>query len=159
MHYKNKIIKQSVNETAWDVDQRLKCLLGQVNFHISDKQHKECYIATLLPHIRLPLSQQKIGTQTEALEIAMKLEASLVQDTHIGVQQIQPQLASLHMELQYLKKRKEARSKMRSEVWCTKCKVEGHYKDKCPIYHYYVVVGGPNPLNLEPSAGASGPRL
>lgn len=33
--------------------------------------------------------QQKIVTQAEALEIAMKLEASLIGDTHAEVQQIQ----------------------------------------------------------------------
>lgn len=83
---KIKEIKQVVNEIAWDVDQRLKCLIGQANFHISNELHKEWYIATLFPHLILPLSQKNIGTQAEALEIVMKLEASPVQDTHIGVQ-------------------------------------------------------------------------
>lgn len=50
--------------------------------------HKEWYIVSLLPHLILPLLQQNIGMQVEALEIAMELEASPIQDTHIGVQQI-----------------------------------------------------------------------
>lgn len=70
-----KEIKKKVNESAWDIDQWLKCLLSQVNLQISDEQH-DLYIALLLSHLRLPLSQQKIGSQAEALEIVMKLEAS-----------------------------------------------------------------------------------
>lgn len=53
----------------------------------------------MLSHLRLPLSQQKVLSQAEPLEIAMKLEASPIQDMNLGVQQIQSQLASLHMEL------------------------------------------------------------
>jgi len=56
---------------------------------ITDTQHRDWYIASLLPHLRLPLSQQKIGTQAEVVEITMRLEASPVQGTNIGVQQIQ----------------------------------------------------------------------
>ena len=59
------------------------------------------------------------------------------------------------MELQYLKKGKEVRPDMRSEDWCIKCKVEGHYKDQCHVYHDYLTAGGPNPLKSEPSAGPS----
>ena len=43
----------------------------------------------------------------KSLEIEMKLKASLVTDTHVGVQQIQSQLAAMHLELQDLKKGKE----------------------------------------------------
>lgn len=51
---------------------------------ITDAQHSDWYIAFLLPHLRVPLSQQKIGTQVEAVDITMRLEASLVQDTNVG---------------------------------------------------------------------------
>ena len=70
----------------------------------------------LLPHIRLPSTELKIMTQTEELEIVMKLEASPIGDAHTRVQKIQSQLANLTLELQDLKKGKETRS----EVWCTK---------------------------------------
>ena len=79
----------------------------------------------------MTLSQQKIGTQAEALEIAMKLEASPIQDMNLGLQQIQSQLASLHMELQSLEKGKEVQNEARTEVWCLKCKGHGHDKDHC----------------------------
>lgn len=42
----------------------------------------------LLPHIRFPLSQKKIETQAEALELAMWLEASPIGDTNAGMEQI-----------------------------------------------------------------------
>ena len=55
-----KEIKQKVNESAWDFDQWLKCLLQQASLQISNDKHKDQYIASLLPHLRLPLSQQKL---------------------------------------------------------------------------------------------------
>lgn len=71
----------------------------------------------------------------------MRLEASRIQDTNIGVQQIQSHLVSLHMELQSLKKGKEVQPDVCEEYWCLKCKGHGHDK------HHYSVVGlwGPNP--------------
>ena len=56
---------------------------------MSNIQHKEWFIATLLTHIRLPLMQQKIAKQSEALEIAMKLEASPIGENVVGMNQIQ----------------------------------------------------------------------
>ena len=47
-------------------------------------QHKEWFIAVLLPHLRIPLLQQNITTQAEALEIVMKLEDSPIGDTNVG---------------------------------------------------------------------------
>ena len=52
--------------------------MARVSFKMSDVQHKEWFIVTLVPHIRQPLMQQNIVTQSTSLEIAMKLEASLV---------------------------------------------------------------------------------
>ena len=51
-------------------------------------QHKDWFIATLLPHIQGPLMQQKIESQMEALELAMKLEASPIGDGVAGMVQI-----------------------------------------------------------------------
>lgn len=34
---------------------------------ITDDQHRDWYIASLLPHLGLSLSQQKVGMQPEAL--------------------------------------------------------------------------------------------
>lgn len=55
-----KEIKKINGESTWDFDQRFKVLMGQVSFEISDVQHKEWFIVALLPHIRVPLTQQRI---------------------------------------------------------------------------------------------------
>jgi len=75
-------------ESTWEFDQRFKVLMGQLSFDISDAKHKEWFIATILPHIRVPLTQHKIATQEKALYIAMKLEASPIGDTRVGTVQI-----------------------------------------------------------------------
>lgn len=74
----------------------------------------------------------------------MKLEASLTEDIHAGVQVIQSEIANLTWELQVLKKDKETRSK----VWCTKWKREGHYKDQFSMFKDYTASGVPNLINL-----------
>jgi len=71
-----KEIKQIVNESVWDYDQMFKILKDWLTFQILDEQHGQWFIAGLLPYICFPLMQQKIVSQSEALEIAMKLEAS-----------------------------------------------------------------------------------
>jgi hypothetical protein len=69
-----KEIKKKVVEHVWEFDQRFNTLTGRLTFKILDEQKKEWFIITLLPHIRVPLMQQKISSQVEALEISMKLE-------------------------------------------------------------------------------------
>ena len=51
--------------------------------------------------------QQKIVLQTEALELAMKLESTPVGETSAGMMQIQSQLSNLTLQLQDIKKGKE----------------------------------------------------
>jgi hypothetical protein len=75
-----KEIKQVQTESVWDYDQRFKDVMGRLTFHIPNQQHREWFIARLLPHIRYPLIQPNVLSQPEALEIAMKLEASSVGD-------------------------------------------------------------------------------
>ena len=62
---------------------------------MSDVQHKEWFIADLVPQIQMPLMQYNIVSQMEALEIVMKLEASQVGETGVGMSQIQPKLVNL----------------------------------------------------------------
>lgn len=62
----------------------------------------------LLPHLRISLSQQKIRTQVEALEIEMRLHETPIQDATLGVQQIHAELQNLYLEFQILKKEKAA---------------------------------------------------
>ena len=109
-----KEIQQKRGESVWDFDKRFKVLLDQVSFTIGLEQHKEWFIAALLPHIRTPLMQQKVADQQEAVEIAMKLETAPVGDNS-GIAQIQAQLAEMDLELRDMKKGKS----IREEVWCT----------------------------------------
>ena len=36
---------------------------------------------------------------------------------------------------------------IREEVWCTRCKTEGHDKEQCPTLRNYLNTGAPNPFN------------
>jgi len=86
--------------------------------------------------------QQNLASQSEALEIAMKLEASPVGETGAGMAQIKSQLANLSIQIKYIKK-----GKKREDVWCVTCKAEGHDRDHCPVLQEYLATGAPNPLN------------
>ena len=41
-----------------------------------------------------------------------------------------------------MKKGKE----IREEVWCTKCRTEGHSRENCLVFAEYLASGAPNPL-------------
>ena len=97
---------------------------------MGDIHHKEWFITALLTHIILPLMQQNNMTQSEVIDIAMKLEASLVGENAIGMNQIQMQLANSMLQLQDIKKGKEHCE----EVWCTQCHTDEHTKDNHPYY-------------------------
>ena len=98
---------------------------------------------TLLSHIRLPLMQQKIAIESEALDIALKLEASSIGENVVGMNQIQTQLANLTLQLQDIKKGKEHRE----EVWCTRCRANRHTKDNFLDFRNYLLSGALNPLS------------
>ena len=129
-------------ESIWDFDQRFKVLLDQVSFAIGPTQHKEWFIAALLPHIRTPLMQQKVADQQEALEIAMKLETAPAEDNS-GIAQIQAQLTEMALELHDMTKDKS----IREEVWCTRCRTEGHDKEQCTALRNYLNTSAPNLFN------------
>ncbi len=78
-----KEIKQGTHEFVWDFDHKFKAFLDQFNFFMAPVHHKQWFIHVLLPHIRLPLMQQKVVLYTKALEIVMKLKASPVGETSI----------------------------------------------------------------------------
>jgi hypothetical protein len=52
-----KEIKQRVVEAVWEFDKRFKTLTGHLKFHIPEEYNKEWFIASLLPHIRVPQMQ------------------------------------------------------------------------------------------------------
>ena len=48
-------IKKFINEIVLEFDQIFKTLMARFSFNMSDVQHKEWFIATLVPHIWKPL--------------------------------------------------------------------------------------------------------
>jgi len=48
-------------------------MISEANMNLIDGQHRKWFVASLLPHLRSVLSQQKITTHVEALEISMRL--------------------------------------------------------------------------------------
>ena len=59
--------------------------------------------------------QHNIVSQIEDMEIAMKLESSVVGDTDLGIMQIRSQLDNLIVQLQDIKRGK----KVQEYLWCT----------------------------------------
>jgi hypothetical protein len=63
--------------------------------------------------------QQKIASQSEALEIAMKLESTPMGESILGMSQILSQLTSLSLQVEDIKKDK---GKVKREgIWCVRC--------------------------------------
>ena len=92
-------------ETPWDLEQRLKSTIREANMMLMDTQHRAWFVASLTPHLRMALPQQKLSTQAEALEMAMRLHERSIQDLGLGVQQIHTQLeewflAGFHQQVQ-----------------------------------------------------------
>ena len=87
--------------------------------------------------------QQKIVTQSDALEITMKFKASPIGESTASMNQIQVQLVNLMLQLQGIKKEKENRE----YLWYTRCHVYGHTKDTCPDFQKYMLFVAPIPLS------------
>ena len=62
---------------------------------------------------------------------------------------------TLHLpNVQSLKQDRTTRPKVRDEVWCIKCKGQGHDKDHCLVFMIYLAGGEPMPLRLEVTSGS-----
>ena len=122
---------------------------------LTDGQHHVWLVTSLALHLRMTLSQQKLSTHAEALEMAMRLHETPIQDPGLGVQQIHAQLQNLCLEMQCLKQDRAPRPEAHEEVWCMKCKGQGHDKDHCPVFTNYLGGGGPMPFRPEAQAGSS----
>ena len=40
-------------ETPWELDQRLKCKIYEAKMNLTDGQHREWFVDSLLPHLRV----------------------------------------------------------------------------------------------------------
>lgn len=92
-------------------------LMDRLTFYILSQQHKEWFIVALLPHIRLPLVQQKVAIPAEALEESIRMESSLAGESSVWMAQVHSQLLALTLKLHDITKMKEKRE----SVWCTYC--------------------------------------
>jgi len=94
-----KEIAMLPSETPWDLDQRLNSMIRKANMTLTYGQHRAWFVASLTPHLRTMLSQQKLSTQAKALEMAMRLHETPIQDPGLGVQKIHTQLQNLCLEM------------------------------------------------------------
>jgi hypothetical protein len=74
----------------------------------------------------------------------MKLEEALVGESSRGMSHILNQLTSLSLQVEDMKKEKG--KEKREDIWCIRCKSEGHDKEHCPLFNEYLAYGSPNPL-------------
>ena len=86
------------------------------------------------------------------METVMKLEASLVGETVVGMNHIQAQLGNLMLQLQDIQKAKEDHD----DIFCMWFHAGGHTKDTCLTFQNYFLAGAPNPLS---SVGAPWCRI
>ena len=98
-----KEIAMLPGDTPWELDQRLKGMIREDNMTLIDGQHCAWFVESLTPHLRMTLSQKKLSSQAEALEIEMRLHETPIKDLGLGVQQIHTQLQNLCLEMQSLK--------------------------------------------------------
>ena len=62
----------------------------------------------------------------------------------LGMCQILSQLTSLSLQVEDIKNDKGKYK--REDIWCIRCKSEGHDKENCPLFHEYLASGAPSPL-------------
>jgi hypothetical protein len=87
---------------------------------------------------------KKISLQDEALEITMNLESAPMGESSSGMSQILNQLTSLSLQVEDMNKDKGKYK--REEIWCVKCRSEGHDKEHCPLFHEYLASRSLSPL-------------
>jgi len=107
------------------------------------------FVASLMPQLRMALSQHNISTQAEALETVMRLHTTRIPDLGLGFRKIHAQLQNLSLEVQSLKKGRMSQPKVRPEVGCIKCKSQTHDKDHCLVFLNYLAGGGLMSLKVE----------
>jgi hypothetical protein len=60
-------IRQKLGEFVWEIDQRFKHLKGKLKYAMTDMQHRNLFVNSLLPHLKYPLRHHKFQNQAEAL--------------------------------------------------------------------------------------------
>jgi hypothetical protein len=92
-------VRQNPGEFVWDIDQKFKTLKGRLKYPISDMQHRQLFIKSLLPHLKYPLRQHKFQTQVEALQVMMQLEENQYKQTYPNIEELKEDLKNLTVQL------------------------------------------------------------
>jgi hypothetical protein len=66
--------RKKLGKSLRDIDQKFNTLKGKLMYPISNMQHRQLFINSMLPHFKYPLRQQKFQNQAEALQETMHLE-------------------------------------------------------------------------------------
>jgi hypothetical protein len=83
--------------------------------------------------------QQKIASHSEALEITIKLESTPMGESISFMSQILSQLTNLSLQVEDIKKDKG--KDKREDIWCVRCRLEGHDKEHYLVFHEYLALG------------------
>jgi hypothetical protein len=74
----------------------------------------------------------------------MKLESTPMGESSSGMSQILSQLTSLSLQVEDMKKDKG--KDKREDIWCVRCRSEGHDKEHYPLFNEYLAFGALSPL-------------
>jgi hypothetical protein len=74
----------------------------------------------------------------------MKLESTPMGESSSGMIQILSQLTSLSLQVEDMKKDKG--KDKREDIWCVRCRSEGHDKEHYPLFNEYLAFGALIPL-------------
>jgi hypothetical protein len=63
--YMNEMIEiiQKPGESLWEIEQRFKQLKVKLKYLMTDMQHRNLFVNSLLPHLKYPLRQQNFQMQ------------------------------------------------------------------------------------------------
>jgi hypothetical protein len=109
-------IRQKPGDSFWEIDQRFKHLKGKLKYSITDMQHSQLFVNSLLPHLKYPLRQQKFQTQAKALQATLQLEENQYQQIDLAIEELKEDMKNLTFQLN----RNKGKEK-REVVWCMLC--------------------------------------
>ena len=110
-----------------------------------DLQHCKWFISGFLQHIIIPLKQQKVNTQVNFLEVAIRLEVTLGGEVTPRMEQVQTRIVELTMQLQNL----STTNPTQECIWFNFCIIEGHHKNEWPKMNNYM--GNRSPIPFPPT--------
>ena len=121
---KLKDIKQRLGESVREYDKRFKDLLSQIPAIIDANLLVQWYVVGLLHHVRAPLRMHDIMSLKESFKKAQQMESDV--DVVISSEK-----GRLEDKIKMLSKTIRELTMMKTNVWCSNYREEGHTKDMC----------------------------